>query len=206
MRTRHCCFRQTLCNDSCNRLTSSHSISCETRDLTRDPCAVCQAEGGSDDEEEDEAGVEGERAKEAELEESTPASTAPKTPKTPADDGGSVNAEMRRLLRAPRYFDEDFEAAAIRCFHCGGSGHMAYQCTNERKRKPCFLCGSLEHQRNVRPHTGASSPTPARSRRPRHPHRSNRSMTTNNMQILRATSPAFRSCSVESARPYPIRD
>jgi hypothetical protein len=41
----------------------------------------------------------------------------PKTP-TVEDPGGGVNAEMRRLLRAPRYFDEDFEQAAVRCLMC----------------------------------------------------------------------------------------
>lgn len=30
------------------------------------------------------------------------------------------NYEVRRLLRMPRYFDDDFELAALRCFRCGG--------------------------------------------------------------------------------------
>jgi hypothetical protein len=46
-----------------------------------------------------------------------------------------VNQEMRRLLRQPRYFDQDFEQAAIRCFNCGGSGHMSHACTQPRKRR-----------------------------------------------------------------------
>jgi hypothetical protein len=33
------------------------------------------------------------------------------------------NYEVRRLLRMPRYFDDDFELAALRCFRCGGGGH-----------------------------------------------------------------------------------
>jgi len=63
------------------------------------------------------------------------------------DDGPDVNVEMQKLLRAPRYFDQDFELAAIRCFNCGGSGHMAHSCTQPRKRRPCFLCGGLGHER-----------------------------------------------------------
>jgi hypothetical protein len=32
------------------------------------------------------------------------------------------NYEVRRLVRMPRYFDDDFELAALRCFRCGGGG------------------------------------------------------------------------------------
>ncbi len=35
----------------------------------------------------------------------------------PPETGGS-QSNMKRLLRMPRYFDADFELAAMRCFRC----------------------------------------------------------------------------------------
>ena len=55
------------------------------------------------------------------------------------------NAQLHQLLRMPRYFDEDYEAAAKRCFKCGDAGHMARDCTNAPRLRPCFLCAEFGH-------------------------------------------------------------
>ena len=44
-----------------------------------------------------------------------------------------------------RYFDDDFEAAATRCYKCGGSGHMARDCVEEGRQRPCYLCAQFGH-------------------------------------------------------------
>jgi cellular nucleic acid-binding protein len=60
------------------------------------------------------------------------------------DDVGRTD-EMRRLLRQPRYFDPDFEEGGVRCFKCGGRGHMARDCTNAATVRPCYLCAAFGH-------------------------------------------------------------
>ena len=45
----------------------------------------------------------------------------------------------------PRYFDDDFELAALRCFRCGGTGHREFECSQPAKIKPCHLCGYSNH-------------------------------------------------------------
>jgi hypothetical protein len=55
------------------------------------------------------------------------------------------NAEMTRLLRLRRYFDEDFEENAKRCFKCGAAGHMARDCTNPPRLRSCYLCAEFGH-------------------------------------------------------------
>ena len=62
------------------------------------------------------------------------------------------NDEVRRLLRMPRYFDDDFELAALRCFRCGGSGHREAECSLPAKVKPCHLCGYTDHLARECPH------------------------------------------------------
>uniref|UniRef100_A0A7S3R9X1 CCHC-type domain-containing protein n=1 Tax=Dunaliella tertiolecta TaxID=3047 RepID=A0A7S3R9X1_DUNTE len=61
------------------------------------------------------------------------------------------NMEMVRLIRAPRYFDDNIgeETGAAhsrqRCFNCGELGHRIADCTNAAREKPCYLCAQLGH-------------------------------------------------------------
>ncbi|KAJ8446166.1 hypothetical protein Cgig2_015937 [Carnegiea gigantea] len=62
------------------------------------------------------------------------------------DDGdNSDNVILRRLLRGPRYFDPPDKSWGA-CFNCGEEGHSAVNCTLAKRKKPCFICGSLEHE------------------------------------------------------------
>ncbi|KAH9322831.1 hypothetical protein KI387_017470 [Taxus chinensis] len=54
------------------------------------------------------------------------------------------NTVMRKLLRGPRYFDPPGEQGQL-CYHCGESGHIAVNCTVERRKKPCYVCGIVGH-------------------------------------------------------------
>ncbi|CAN4100826.1 unnamed protein product [Withania somnifera] len=56
----------------------------------------------------------------------------------------SDNAVLRRLLRGPRYFDTPDKSWGT-CYNCGEEGHTAVNCTSARRKKPCFVCGSFEH-------------------------------------------------------------
>ncbi|XP_063934906.1 uncharacterized protein LOC108224625 isoform X2 [Daucus carota subsp. sativus] len=56
----------------------------------------------------------------------------------------SDNIVMRKLLRWPRYFDL-LDSGRGACYNCGEEGHTVVRCTMAKRRKPCFVCGSLEH-------------------------------------------------------------
>ncbi|KAE8678950.1 Detected protein of unknown function [Hibiscus syriacus] len=57
----------------------------------------------------------------------------------------SDNIVLRKLLRGARYFDPP-DSGWETCYTCGEEGHMAVNCKSASKRKkPCFLCGSLDH-------------------------------------------------------------
>ena len=67
------------------------------------------------------------------------------TPDPSDDENDGENYEVRRLLRNPRYFDDDFELASLRCFRCGGGGHREAECSRAPKIRPCHLCGDSDH-------------------------------------------------------------
>ncbi|XP_048429351.1 LOW QUALITY PROTEIN: CCHC-type zinc finger nucleic acid binding protein [Pyrus x bretschneideri] len=54
------------------------------------------------------------------------------------------NVVLRKLFRGPRYFDPP-DSSWGACFNCGEEGHAAVNCTVAKRKKPCFVCGSLEH-------------------------------------------------------------
>lgn len=56
----------------------------------------------------------------------------------------SDNIVLRKLLRGPRYFDPP-DSSWGNCYNCGEGGHTAVNCTSAKRKKPCFVCGSLEH-------------------------------------------------------------
>ncbi|KAI7737411.1 hypothetical protein M8C21_026398, partial [Ambrosia artemisiifolia] len=56
----------------------------------------------------------------------------------------SDNIVLQKLLRGPRYFDPPDDSWG-NCYNCGESGHITANCTSAKRKKPCFVCGSLEH-------------------------------------------------------------
>ncbi|KAJ0937685.1 putative transcription factor interactor and regulator CCHC(Zn) family [Helianthus annuus] len=51
---------------------------------------------------------------------------------------------LRKLLRGPRYFDPP-DSSYGNCYSCGERGHTITNCSASKRKKPCYLCGSLEH-------------------------------------------------------------
>ncbi|CAK9164425.1 unnamed protein product [Ilex paraguariensis] len=54
------------------------------------------------------------------------------------------NIVLRKLLRGPRYFDPP-DSGWGTCYNCGEEGHTTVNCTSAKRKRPCFVCGSLEH-------------------------------------------------------------
>ncbi|XP_071710166.1 uncharacterized protein [Rutidosis leptorrhynchoides] len=48
------------------------------------------------------------------------------------------------LQRGPRYFDPPDNSWG-NCYNCSEGGHTAANCTSAKRKKPCFVCGSFEH-------------------------------------------------------------
>lgn len=46
--------------------------------------------------------------------------------------------------RGPRYFDPQ-DSGWRTCYNCGEGGHTTANCSSVKRKKPCFVCGSLEH-------------------------------------------------------------
>lgn len=47
--------------------------------------------------------------------------------------------------RGPRYFDPPSDNVWGTCYNCGEEGHASFNCTAAKRKKPCFVCGSLSH-------------------------------------------------------------
>ncbi|KAI3503950.1 hypothetical protein L1887_32468 [Cichorium endivia] len=56
----------------------------------------------------------------------------------------SDNVVLRKLLRGPRYFDPQDNNYG-NCYNCGQNGHTVASCTTAKRKKPCFVCGNLDH-------------------------------------------------------------
>ncbi|KAJ4959572.1 hypothetical protein NE237_026683 [Protea cynaroides] len=56
----------------------------------------------------------------------------------------SDNIVLRKLLRGLRYFDPP-ESSWDKCYNCGEEGHAAVNCVSQKRKKPCFACGSFQH-------------------------------------------------------------
>ncbi|XP_015873253.3 uncharacterized protein LOC107410354 [Ziziphus jujuba] len=79
---------------------------------------------------------------EEKVEENKAAEIAEATDPNPVDTADNI--VLRKLLRGPRYFDPPDSSWGM-CYNCGEEGHAAVNCTAAKRKKPCFVCGSLEH-------------------------------------------------------------
>jgi len=55
------------------------------------------------------------------------------------------SSKKRSSASASRYWQADEPDLSTKCFRCGGVGHMAAECKNAAKVKPCPLCASTDH-------------------------------------------------------------
>ncbi|KAM6577261.1 hypothetical protein CsatB_029098 [Cannabis sativa] len=51
---------------------------------------------------------------------------------------------LQKHLHRPRYFDPPQEITCV-CRNCGEEGHRENNCRAQKRRRPCFVCGTFEH-------------------------------------------------------------
>ena len=91
-----------------------------------------------DESDDDDVGLEG-RGNEANDDEAT----------VVAEQDEQENECVRNILRQPRYFDDDYEAAALRCFRCGQGGHREAECTLPAKKRRVTCVDSRRTSRAI---------------------------------------------------------
>ncbi|XP_062084240.1 uncharacterized protein LOC133790582 isoform X2 [Humulus lupulus] len=51
---------------------------------------------------------------------------------------------LQKRLRRARYFDPPQESSCV-CRNCGEEGHRENNCRAQKRKRPCFVCGTFEH-------------------------------------------------------------